>query len=424
MGYLILVLLNLFAPFVALGVVIFFLISPRRRLLKNLRYELSERFVISPRGQRFSKTVWIHAASVGEVRSVVKLAALLKEYYSCPVIITTATEAGKNTALKETVFDKALLMPIDSYFLIKRFIRFYNPAYLFIVESDLWPSMITTCANNGVKTMLVNGRLSKRSAKRYEYISPLFKLLMKKMTFICAQTEEIRCRYIKLGAESKKVYNTGNIKYDLLNESPSRVDDVSKIIDYLGWNNAFITTCGSTHEEEETIIIEAAKKNPNIKFIIAPRHLERKKSIIANLKNSGIDFAALSSCKKKKISPACNLLLADTMGWLGAFYKQSTVCFVGGSRSRCGGHNFLEAAVFSKPVLFGKYYYNTPDVAQALLESGGGILVDAENFASKINDLFTDSALLAKSGAAAGTCTLSFKGATDRTLKVVENYGK
>lgn len=424
MGYLILLLLNLFAPLAALGVVIFFLISPRRRLLKNLKYELAERFVISPRGQCFSKTVWIHAASVGEVRSVVKLAALLKEYYSCPVIITTATEAGKNTALKEPVFDKALLMPIDCYFLIKRFIRFYNPAYLFIVESDLWPSMITTCAANGIQTAVINGRLSKRSAERYKYISPLFKLLMEKTTFVCAQTEEIRARYIKLGAKADKVYNCGNIKYDLLNESPSRMGEVSSIIKYLGWNDGFIVTCGSTHEDEENIIIKAAKNNPDIKFIIAPRHLERKKSILANLKNSGVDYTSLTSCKKGKVSKKCNLLLADTMGWLGAFYKQSTVCFVGGSISRCGGHNFLEAAVFSKPVLFGQYYYNTPDVAQALLESGGGILVDADNFASKINDLFTDSALLAKSGQAAGQCALSFKGATDRTLKVVENYGK
>ena len=424
MGYFILFLLNLFAPFAALGVVVFFFFSPRRNLLKNLKYELSQRFVLSPFGQRPAKSLWIHAASVGEVRSVIKLASLLKEYYGCRIVLTTSTAAGRNTALKEPVFDKALLMPVDCYPLVKRFIKFYHPAYLYIVEADLWPNMIAACAACGIKIAVINGRLSARSAKRYKFLSPLVKLLMGKITFICAQTEEIRQRYISLGADEGKVYACGNIKYDLLNESPSRENEVASLFDAIGWQDSFITVCGSTHEEEEAVIIEAARRDKNIKFVIAPRHLERKKQILHNLAQSGVKYTSLSSYKKEKDLKDCRILLADAMGWLGAFYKKSSLCFVGGSISKCGGHNFLEAAVFSKPVLFGKYYYNTPDVAEALLKCGGGILVSAENFASEAENLFNDKALLSACGKAAGQCSLSFKGATERTLKVVENYGK
>lgn len=424
MGYFILFLLNLFAPFAALGVVVFFFFSPRRNLLKNLKYELSQRFVLSPFGQRPAKSLWIHAASVGEVRSVIKLAGLLKEYYGCRIVLTTSTAAGRNTALKEPVFDKALLMPVDCYPLVKRFIKFYRPAYLYIVEADLWPNMIAASAACGIKIAVVNGRLSARSAKRYKLLSPLVKLLMGKITFICAQTEEIRQRYISLGASEDKVYACGNIKYDLLNEYPSREGEVSSLFKAIGWQDAFITVCGSTHEEEEAVIIKAARRDKDIKFVIAPRHLERKKQILRNLAESGVKYVSLSSYKKEKDFEGCRILLADAMAWLGAFYKKASVCFVGGSISKCGGHNFLEAAVFSKPVLFGKYYYNTPDVAEALLNCGGGVLVNEENFASKTEDLFNDKALLAECGKAAGRCSLSFKGATDRTLKVVEKYGK
>lgn len=424
MGYVILFILNLCAPFAALGVVIFFLFSPRRKLLRNLRYELSQRFVLKRHGQKVKKSLWIHAASVGEVRSVVKLAQLLKKYYSCEFIITTSTAAGQNTALKEPLFDKALLMPVDCYPLIKRFIKFYNPKYLFIVESDLWPNMIAACANNGIKVSIVNGRLSERSARRYRIIFPLAKMLFEKMSFICAQTEEIAQRYISSGAAADKVYVCGNIKYDLLNDAPSKTEEVKDLFRRLGWADSFITACGSTHEEEEAVILEAAKKLKEIKFVIAPRHLERKNRILNNLKESGLKYALLSSCKRADSIDGCQVLLADAMGWLGAFYKESSVCFVGGSISKCGGHNFLEAAVFSKPVMFGRYYYNTPDVARSLLNSGGGILVSEGDFASKLADLFENKALLAESGAAAGKCSSSFKGATDRILKVVEKYGK
>lgn len=423
MGYLILLLLNLLFPFIGLGIILFFLISPRRNLLKNLRQELSERFLMSSPGQTYKSAIWIHAASVGEVRSIVKTAGELKAFYSRPIIITTSTAAGRDTANKELVFDKAVLMPVDFYPLIKKFIKVYKPYRLFVIESDMWPNMIVGCGRHDIPVGIINGRVSARSAKRYKLLSPLLKLVLRYITYICAQTEEIAQRYIDMGADSSRVYATGNIKYDMLNDNPARTDDVKDIIGMLGWTGKEILTCGSTHEEEESIILSAARGFKDLKIIIAPRHLERRKHIISMLNAGGFDYQVLSAVKKSgKAKQGSQILLADTMGWLGAFYQAATLTFVGGSISRNGGHNFLEAAVFSKPVLFGKYYYNTPDVAEKLLESGGAVLVSAANFGSVVQSFLGNGELLGNASVKAGETALSFKGATAKTISVVKNY--
>lgn len=422
MGYIILLLVNLVFPLAGLGVIIFFFISPRRGLLKNLTNELSQRFMLGVPPQSTKGYIWVHAASVGEVRSIAKTAAGLKEYYKRPVIITTSTAAGRDNALKEPIFDKAVLMPADFYLITKRFIDAYRPHRLFIVEADLWPNMIVACGRNDIPVAIINGRVSQRSAGRYKLLSPLVTLVFKYIKYVCAQTPDIAARYKYMGADRVEV--TGNIKYDMLSSAPVRAAEVQNVTRALGWQNANIVTCGSTHGEEEAVILEAAKKLNNVNFIIAPRHLERKKQIIDTLEASGIKYAVLSRILKKPElqENGARVLLADTMGWLGAFYNAAGIAFVGGSISKKGGHNFLEAAILAKPVLFGKYYYNTPDVAAALLASGGGILVDRDNFDTTINKLFSDGEALKRASENAVHTAQSFKGATEKTLNVVKNY--
>ncbi len=422
MGYIILFLVNLVFPFAGLGVIIFFFISPRRGLLKNLNNELSQRLMLGIPPQNTKGYIWIHAASVGEVRSIAKTAAGLKEFYKRPVIITTSTAAGRDNALKEAVFDKAVLMPADFYLITKRFIDAYKPHRLFIIEADMWPNMIVACGRNGIPVSILNGRISQRSAGRYKLLSPLVTLVFKYIKYVCAQTPDIAARFKYMGAA--KVDVTGNIKYDMLTASPARTNEVEHVIASLGWQNANMVTCGSTHIEEEAVILQAAANLKNVNFIIAPRHLERKKQIIDTLEASGIKYAVLSRILKKPEAQqgGARVLLADTMGWLGAFYNAAGVAFVGGSISKKGGHNFLEAAILKKPVLFGKYYYNTPDVAAALLASGGGILVNKDNFDTTVNKLFSDSGALQHASEKAVQTAQSFKGATEKTLNVVKNY--
>ncbi len=360
--------------------------------------------------------IWFHAASVGEIKSIENIAKALKERYKLPVLVTTLTKAGQKAAQKIEVFDRALLAPVDFYFSVKRFLKFYNPKILLIVEADLWPNMIYVATKSGVKAGIINGRLSKRSAKRYKLLKPLLNLLIPKISFICAQSEEIKQRYISLGADKEKVFACGNIKYDALNENPARTEEAKELINKLSWQNSQIVVCGSTHNIEEEIILSAARALKNVKFILAPRHLERVKQLKENLQKSELKFTFLSSLENIK---DVQILVADTMGFLGALYKISTITFVGGSIIKKGGHNFLEPAILKKPVLFGKYYYNTPDVAAQLLKSGGGILVNKTNFEKELNKYLSDDVLLNKAAQAALDTAKTFQGATKRTLEVI-----
>ncbi len=418
-GYFLLFILNLAFPLVVIAVLVFFLISPRRGLLKNLKQEVWERFAVKGIGQIHQKPIWIHAASVGEVKSVIKFANDYKILMRRPVIITTDTAAGKAAALKDLAFDKALLAPVDCYPVIKRFIKIYKPQSLFIVESDLWPNMIVAAANNNIPVSIINGRLSQRSAKRYSLLSPLVKLILEKISIICVQTKQVYDTYLSVGANPSKLHITGNIKYDMLNDQPARRDEALQNMETLGWGkDTPIITCGSTHEEEEALIIETAKKLKNVKFIIAPRHLERKKQIHNALAQSGLNFAVLSQIKKS--GKNTQILLADSMGRLSGLYSIADICFVGGSIAKCGGHNFLEAAILEKPVIFGPYFYNTPDVAVKLLDGGGAKPADKNNFSIIIGNLLSDKNALAEMARNAKAVAESFKGATEKTINTVK----
>ena len=423
MGYFLLVLINLLFPLAGLIFLVCFFISPRRKLLKNLKAEFKERFTLSAVNKTPKNALWIHAASVGEVKSVLVLAKELKSIYKRPLIITTSTQAGKQAALKSGVFDQTLLMPLDFYYFIKRFLNFYKPAKLFIVESDLWPNMIIASSNNNLPITIINGRLSKRSLKHYKWVRPLTNLAINKIDLICAQTEEIAKRYLELGAAKEKVFNTGNIKYDMLTETPAKEEEAKQIISKLSWQNAFILTCGSTHAKEEDLIIKTAKKLKNIKFIIAPRHLERKSAIIDNLEKSKIPFVVFSKIKETP-SKEAQILFVDTMGMLGAFYSCCNLAFIGGTISKKGGHNFLEAAILGKAILSGPYFYNTPDVALKLFKEGGAVKVSKQSFLTQLEKFANDKTLTQEAGLKAKNIALSFKGATERTISVIKTYGK
>lgn len=423
MGYFLLILINLLFPVAGLGFLIYFFISPRRNLLKNLKAELRERFTLSPSKDTPKNALWIHAASVGEVKSVLLIAAELKKLYKKPLIITTTTQAGRQAALKNEVFDKALLMPLDFYPFIKRFLKFYKPSKLFIVESDLWPNTIVACANNKVPVCVINGRLSQRSLKRYKMVKPLAKLAINKISLICAQTQDVAKRYLELGAAKEKVFNTGNIKYDLLTQNPKFQEEAQEIIKKLSWKEAFILTCGSTHGEEEDLIIKTAKKLKQVKFIIAPRHLERISAIIDKIENSKIPFAVFSKIKEP-LKEQTQILLVDAMGKLGAFYTMGDMAFIGGTISKKGGHNFLEAAILAKAILSGPYFYNTPEVATKLFKEGGAVKVNKTTFTSELEKFVKDKTLAKKAGAKAQAVALSFKGATEKTISIIKTYGK
>lgn len=421
MGKLLLFLTNLIFPLAALGVALGFLCSPRRGLLKHLYQELKERFGLEKDGEIPQGALWLHCASVGEVMSMKEVISRLKKFYKKEVIVTTTTEAGKETALKNPDITQAFLAPLDFYPSCKRFIRLAKPHRLFVVEREIWPNMLAAAHQTGVPAAIINGRISAKSARAYSFIKPLFKEIFSTLSFAALQTQEAACHYEKLGMEKNKIFVCGNVKYDTLNDNPAKVGEVEKMLTSLGWNGRKILVLGSTHPAEETMLFRAAPDiiKTGAKIIFAPRHLERKPEIETALRQSGLHYGFISTGKFDKNT---DILCADVMGLLQSLYACASLTFVGGSVVPRGAHNLLEPAILSKTVLFGRYFYNAPLTAQSLLESGGGVLVNETNFKETVLRLLADPAQLENMSEKARKTALSFKGATNRIMEVVNNY--
>ena len=421
MGHIILILTNLVFPLAALGVVISFLLSPRRDLLKHLTQELRERFGLEAEGSVIQDAVWLHCASVGEVMSMKEVISRLKDFYGKEILVTTSTQAGKETALKNPQIKQALLVPLDFYPSCKRFIRLAKPYRLFVVEREIWPNMLYAAEKAGVPTALINGRISAKSATAYKLIKPLFSLTLGELRFAALQDNDAAARYAGLGIKKENIFVCGNVKYDTLNDQPAKIKEVEKIFTALGWNKNKILVMGSTHPQEETMLLRAAPEliKKGVKIVFAPRHLERMPEITDALRQSGLKYALVSENKfNKKIDVLC----VDVMGLLSSVYAKATLTFVGGSVAPRGAHNLLEPAILSKTVLFGKYFYNAPLTAEALLECGGGVLVNENNFKETVLRLLADSAHLENMSGKARTAALGFKGATNKIMKVVKAY--
>lgn len=421
MGKLLLFLTNLIFPLAALGVALGFLCSPRRGLLKHLYQELKERFGLEKEGEIPQGALWLHCASVGEVMSMKEVISRLKKFYKKEVIVTTTTEAGKETALKNPDITQAFLAPLDFYPSCKRFIRLAKPHRLFVVEREIWPNMLAAAHQAGVPAAIINGRISAKSARAYSFIKPLFKEIFSTLSFAALQTQEAACHYEKLGMDKTKIFVCGNVKYDTLNDNPAKVGEVEKMLTSLGWNGRKILVLGSTHPAEETMLFRSAPDiiKTGAKIIFAPRHLERKPEIETALRQSGLHYGFISTGKFDKNT---DILCADVMGLLQSLYACASLTFVGGSVVPRGAHNLLEPAILSKTVLFGRYFYNAPLTAQSLLESGGGVLVNETNFKETVLRLLADPAQLENMSEKARKTALSFKGATNRIMEVVNNY--
>ncbi|HUT85965.1 MAG TPA: glycosyltransferase N-terminal domain-containing protein [Elusimicrobiales bacterium] len=421
MAWVLLIIINLLFPFIALGYLLAFFLSPRKNLLKNLSEELPQRFGVYKK-QNTSNVTWIHAASVGEVKSVKQIVKFLKVTYpDTSVVITTSTEAGKLTA-KKILGNSSYLAPVDFYPITARFIKTFKPARLFVFENELWPNMFTACKNNNIPIGIINGRMSQKSFKGLKLLKPLTKFIFENVSFACVQTREIAKRYIALGLEKSKIHVTGNIKYDMLDETPRKTKQVREIISKLNWQNSKILVCGSTHPQEENAFISVMKKigkDLNLKFIIAPRHMERIQQVKQNLTSNGIKFTSLTQGASKENT---DCLLVDEMGWLTSFYKMAHLCFVGGTLVQKGGHNLLEPAILQKPILMGKHTLNSPDVAQKLIENKAAKVITEKNLSENLTALLKNENLMAEMGQNAYKTALHFQSATEKTLQVLEKY--
>jgi len=378
---------------------------------KELFFNLPARFACFESPAASKKTIWVHCASLGEIRAVEPVLENLKKDYF--IVLTAVTKTGFEYAQKIRKADFVSLLPLDVYPVMRKAFGKIKPVALILVETEIWVSMIYAAKRSGAKVITVNGRMSEKSFVMYNRICFFCGRFINLIDAILARNADDAKRFELLGASKENVSVTGNIKYDRdFSAGTQRKDFGLK-------DEVFIFSAGSTREGEEEIIAEAYKKlsvkNPDIKFFLAPRHLVRVKKVKRILENFGIKYSLFSELGKDKIE---KFVLVDAFGKLQNIYSVSDVCYVGGSIVNKGGQNPIEPAAYAKPVLFGKNMGNFKTESEILLNYGGAFVVsNADDIASEIERFYSDRDLLNKAGQNALNAVNSQKGAVNITIQ-------
>ena len=328
-------------------------------------------------------TVWIHAASVGEVGVVAALVPELKRVRpGWGIAVSTMTTTGYRRA-RELIKGVDLIFhaPLDLPPIIRRVLKELNPVLFLLTETELWPNLVLEAKGFGVRVALVNGRVSPRSSWRYGLVRGLMERTLAGFALFCVQTEEDRDRLLHLGADPRKVSVIGNLKFDLIRLLNERVDPEVMHRSLCISDASRVLVAGSTRQGEEEEVVEAYLKirdrlgDGNVVLILAPRHLNRVGEVEQILAKKGVIFHRRTP--HSPISPIEEgVLILDTLRELAAVYVIADAAFVGGSLMPYGGHNPLEPAACGVPVLFGPHMDHTRKSAELLLESGGDIMVE------------------------------------------------
>jgi 3-deoxy-D-manno-octulosonic-acid transferase len=304
-----------------------------------------------------------------------------------------------------------------------------NPAFMICMETELWPNTLRTLAARGVPVMVANGRISDRSFRRYRLVRRFMASVLADVRVFAMQSDEDARRIIALGAQPERVVVTGNIKADAPVADPTGSGDLWRRLLALDPGQR-VWVAGSTHPGEEGPVLDAHRaalaEFPELVLVIAPRHPERTREVLALLERRGwpsVRRRELPAAVTTMAGPVPPVVVLDTIGELAMLYSIADVVFVGGSLVPMGGHNVLEAAQRRKPVLIGPHTTNFRESA-GLLESAGAAIVvrDATDLSRELRRLLADPDLRLKLGDAGYEAVASRHGAVRETLDLVERY--
>ncbi len=368
--------------------------------------------------------IWFHAASVGESVSVIPLISeITKKFPHINILMTTGTLTSSKlmaSRLPSKVIHQ--FIPVDTYDAVQKFLSHWQPNLAIWVESELWPNLIIETKKSGCNLMLINGRMSDESFRKWKNNLEFAEQIISNFSLCLVQTEEDKFKYSDIGA--KQVIIAGNLKYEAPT-LPSNPDEFGSLILQIGNRNIWLSA--STHSGEEEIIIEAHKKLaeifPDILTIIMPRHPKRLKEIETLLKNNNFQFSVRS--KKQKILPQTNFYIADTIGEAGLFYRIANIVFMGGSLVNNGGQNPLEAARLKCAILSGKNYFNFQEVySEMKVNNAVKIIKDSDGIFQNVKNLLSDISLQKKLANSAFEYVESKKGILENYLNQIEVFIK
>ncbi|MBY0493306.1 MAG: 3-deoxy-D-manno-octulosonic acid transferase [Cyanobacteria bacterium] len=370
------------------------------------------------------ESIWVHAVSVGEVLTARPLISELKRRYpNLRMFLSTTTMAGQQLARRSVQdLDAVFYFPFDFGFVVRRTLDLVRPKLFIMMETEIWPNLLRECRVRGVKTAVVNGRLSARSFPRYKMIRPMMRRVLDDIDKFLVQSEESARRFIDLGADPARVVVTGSLKFDSLEVSPARARD--RVLRYFRMPASRpVIVSGSTMKGEEVAVLRAFRRvrtaSPNTLLVLAPRNPERFGEAEQLARQEGWKVAKRSDLAVDA-EPRVDVVILDTIGELATIYQIATVVFVGGSLVATGGHNVLEPAVFGKPIVFGPHMENFLEIADAFVSNDAGVQLAGEaELDEAFVSLMSDPVRRARLGAAARALVEANRGANEKSVTVL-----
>lgn len=393
--------------------------------------------------------IWVHAVSVGEALAARPLLRALRAAYpEHRLVVSTTTATGQRVARGFGCdIDAVCYAPFDFPWFVDRALDRIAPDLFLVVDTEIWPNLLRACRRREVGTLIVNGRLSDRSFRRYRLAGGWMRRVLADVGSVCAQTEEWGRRFVVLGADPSRVTVTGSLKFDAVGgplptgggrvgpaagggppaaprPEPVAGDPLRAAFAFARSRPVLIAASTLRGEEEPVLraFARVRRASPDALLVIAPRHPERFgearriahgagcRVVMRSALDPGNDF-------ERGRDPGAEVVILDTLGELARLFDIASAVFVGGSLVPAGGHNPIEPAACGRAIVVGPHMENFADVARAFVSRGGMIQVrDANELQEALADLLQDGARRSQLGEAARAVVDANRGATWRTL--------
>jgi 3-deoxy-D-manno-octulosonic-acid transferase len=399
---------------------VFFHLLWRARKQREYLQHINERF------GRYSACsdkpiIWLHTVSVGETNAAISLVQRLRENYPHhQLLLTHTTPTGR--AASEQLYGNDVLrvyLPYDYPFAIKRFLQHFRPRIGILMETEIWFNLIHGCHTMQIPLLLLNARLSEKSATRYTRFPNLTRLGLHELSAISAQSEADAARITELGARNVSVM--GNLKFDI--QPPLAMLELGAQLRTQFGKDRKIFLLASTRAGEEILLLSMLKQVdiPDLLTIIVPRHPQRFDDVADMLTQQGIRFQRRS--KNVPIAPDTQVVLGDSMGEMFAYYAACDLTFIGGSLLPFGGQNLIEACAVGKPVFIGPHTYNFAQVSQLAVECGAAVRIqNSTDLAQSLQNLLAHPEQLTKIGQAGLHFVRTHRGATEQALRHITYF--
>jgi 3-deoxy-D-manno-octulosonic-acid transferase len=391
----------------------------RGRKEPGYRTNVVQRFGIYDGARPQGKLIWLHAVSLGETRAALPLLRALRERYPNHRFLVTQMTATGRAAASELYgeFAEIAWLPYDFPWAVQRFLRHFRPAVGIVMETELWPNLLSQCRRMGVPTLVVNARLSERSARGYARLGRFGRKVVCSVTTFGAQTDSDAARLQHLGARNVAV--TGNLKFDV---TPA-AGHTERAVDFRAlFGSRKVLLMASTREGEEAMILDALQRSSigdDVLIVVVPRHPQRFDDVAALLQKRGLSFVRRSEARD--VPKDCRFVLGDSMGEMVGYYAACDLTFIGGSLLPYGAQNLIEACAVGAPVLIGPSTFNFAQAAQWAIEAGAARRVaNADVLMRAAGELLESPEALAGMREAGLRFTAMHRGATARTLALIE----